>query len=509
MIQGILLTALVLLSAQAGAVQNTYSPGGWPTLHQDAGNRRSVAVTLGTTTYSRQWNALQGATVLTAPTFSPDGQSLYVTTGQASGSSNLHAFTIDGELLWQSAPWSTPDDGVDPCALLSSPIVDSAGDIYLSDCNQLFAFTATGDQKWIITLPAPAADDWAAAGDHPVNAFTTAAFTPAGQILGVTNFGDVMLISRETGEVLNNPYRLPAVSAPYANTVELPDSLLSGGLMDENFKEWAWQLIFGGSMRSANTPAVAASGRMFVVGSSASEGLGALFALDAVDTGDKLQIKEAFTTEIGIGSGSSPALSPAEDRVYVSDEEGWLYSLDTQSGNIAWKVKTNAAAGAAGVADDGTVYALQSSGAAVIAVNRDGSVKWRSQTSALAQTLPDSWLFGNGVESANGNPTITRDAIVVPVMVGYRLPFVAGSLPVASYLVALDIDTGELQRILTPLVDDSSGITAILPDGVLVSSLGAVMTSALAPLKPLVDWLLPTDITMMEVRGGIQLTFPD
>ena len=94
-------------------------------------------------------------------------------------------------------------------------------------------------------------------------------------------------------------------------------------------------------------------------------------------------------------------------------------------------------------------------------------------------------------------------------MIGYRLPFVVGSLPVASYLVALDIDTGELQRILTPLVDDSSGITAILPDGALVSSLGAVMTSALAPLKPLVDWLLPTDITMMEVRGGIQLTFPD
>ena len=509
MIQRTLLAALLLASGTAGAADDVYSPGGWPTLHHDAGNRRSVDVTLGGTTYTRHWNALQGATVLTAPGFSPDGRSLYVTTGQAMGSSNLHAFSIDGTLLWQSAPWSSPDNGIDPCALLSSPIVDTAGDIYISDCNQLFALHASGKQKWTIPLPALAADDWAAAGDHPVNAFTTAAFTPDGQLLGVTNFGDVMLVSRETGAVLNEPYRLPAVSAPYANTVELPDSLLSGGLMDEDFKEWAWQLIFGGSMRSANTPAVASNGRIFVVGSSATEGLGALFALDSVAAGDRLQIREAFTTEIGIGSGSSPALSPQEDRVYVSDEEGWLYSLDTDSGDIVWKLKTNAAAGAAGVADDGAVYALQSSGASVIAVNPDGTVKWRSQTEVLTQSVPESWLFGEATASANGNPTITKDAIVVPVMVGYRLPYVAAPLPVASYLVALDIDTGALQRVLTRLPDDSSGITAVLPDGTLVSSIGAVMTSALAPLKPLVDWLLPEDTQVLAVTGGIQITFPD
>lgn len=503
------LIALVLLPGTVvGSTQDYYSPGGWPTLHHDAGNRRSVDVVLAERPYSRRWNALEGASVLTAPTMSPDGQALYVTTGQGRGSSNLHAFSIEGELLWQSAPWQGPDDGVDPCALLSSPIVDSEGDIYLSDCNQLFAFHPDGLSKWVIPLPLPARDDWQAAGEHPVNAFTTAAFTPQGHLLGVTNFGDVLLVDRASGRVLNQPWRLPALAAPYAHTVELPDSLLSNGLMDEDFKEWAWQLIFGGSMRSANTPAVAADGRIFVVGSSATEGVGALYGLDVYNAGDALAIRAGFVTEIGIGSGSSPALSPGEDRVYVSDEEGWLYSLDTHSGEIIWRVKTNAAAGAAGVGDDGTVYALQSSGAAVIAVDRNGEVRWRSQTDQLARQQPESWLFGAALASGSGNPTITRDAIVVPILVGYELPFVAASLPIASHLVALDIDTGQLQRVLADLPDDSSGITALLPDGTLVSSIGAVVTSALAPLKPLLDWLLPADTEVLEVTGGMQVSFP-
>lgn len=503
---------LVILAMLPGAAlsspQGYYSPGGWPTLHHDAGNRRSVDIELGDRRYARRWRALEGATVLTAPTLSPDGRAMYVTTGRGKGSSNLHAFSIEGQLLWQAKSWQDPRDGIDPCALLSSPVVDHDGDIYLSDCNQLFALHADGREKWTIPLPLPAKGDWIAAGEHPVNAFTTAAFTPDGHLLGVTNFGDVMLVDRDNGQVLNKPYRLPAVNAPYARTVELPDSLLSGGLMDENFKEWAWQLIFGGSMRSANTPAVAESGRIFVVGSSSTEGVGALFGLDVLPGDDALEIQAAFITEIGIGSGSSPALSPTEDRVYVSDEEGWLYSLDTQTGKIIWKVKTNAAAGAAGVGDDGTVYALQSSGAAIIAISREGEIEWRSDTAQLAANYPASWLFGAAMESASGNPTITRDAIIVPILVGYHLPFIPTSLPIASHLVALDIETGHLLRVVTTLPDDSSGITALLPDGTLVNSIGAVVTSALAPLKPLLNWLLPADTEMLDATGGIQVTFP-
>ena len=504
-----ILALTLTFSAAAGiASESSYSPGGWPTLHHDPGNRRAVNAQVLGRRYS-SWNALQGASVLTAPVTSPDGQQIYATTALPSGNSNLHAFSIDGELLWQSSPWSDAFNGIDPCAFLSSPIVDRGGDIYISDCNQLFAFKPDGSEKWTIPLPAPREDDWKAAGDHPVNAFTTAAFTADGKLLGVTNFGDVLIVDRATGAVLNQAYRLPSLLSPYSRTVELPDSLLANGLMDIQFKEWAWQLIFGGSMRSANTPAVSKSNRVFVVGSSQREGIGALFGLDITGQEGQLQIQEAFITEIGIGSGSSPALSPGEHQVYVSDEEGWFYCLSTDSGEILWKVKTTAAAGAAGVGPDGTVYALQQSGSAVVAIRPDGEILWHSDTSSLNADLPASVLFGDPVQAANGNPTITSDAVVVPIITGYALPFTVASIPVSSHVVALDLETGKLVEKVITLIDDSSGITGVLPNGSLVNSLGAVMTSAMAPLKPLVDLLLPGNIEMLATTAGIQVSLPE
>ncbi|MEZ5569120.1 MAG: PQQ-binding-like beta-propeller repeat protein [Halioglobus sp.] len=503
-----LITTLLALISVSAMAQPPYSPGGWPTLHFDAGNRRAVSVGVVSNHY-KTWSALSGASVLTAPVISPDGGALYVTTGLARGRSNLHAFSLQGELLWQSAPWQDAGTGVDPCALLSSPIVDAEGDIYLGDCNQLFAFTAEGAVKWVIDLPPPAPGDWIAAGAHPVNALTTAAFTTDGHLTGVTNFGDVILVDRATGEQLNKPFRLPSELSPYADTYPMPDSLLGDGMIDANFREWAWQVIFAGNMRSANTPAVARSGRMFVVGSSGRPGIGALFGLDVDNAVTPRAVRVAFATDIGIGSGSSPALSPDESQVYVSDEAGWLYAIDSVDGSIAWKVKTAAAAGAAAVGPDGRVYALQVYPApAVIAVGADGEVLWESDTASLAADMPRSALLGEPVVVANGNPTVTADAVLVPVILGYRLNVLKVNLPVRSALVALDLDTGKAVAELVNLADDSSGITAVLPDGTLVNSLGGLQTSATSPLSPLMNVILPGDTRMLPPRGGIQVSIP-
>ena len=208
----LLCAAIAVLTGSVAVAAGTYSAGGWSTLHQDSGNRRYVDVDTVSLDY-RVWQALAGATVLTAPTTSPDGRQIYVTTGMTKGHSNLHAFSIDGELLWQSDPWQSADEGVDPCAFLSSPIVDEAGDLFVSDCNQLFAFTFDGEVKWKTALPSIQSGDWMAAGTHPVNAFTTAVFTRDGHLLGVTNFGDVVVVDRTTGEGINQAYRLRGVHA--------------------------------------------------------------------------------------------------------------------------------------------------------------------------------------------------------------------------------------------------------------------------------------------------------
>jgi outer membrane protein assembly factor BamB len=504
----LLCAAIAVLTGSVAVAAGTYSAGGWSPLHQDSGKRRYVDVDTVSLDY-RVWQALAGATVLTAPTTSPDGRQIYVTTGMTKGHSNLHAFSIDGELLWQSDPWQSADEGVDPCAFLSSPIVDEAGDLFVSDCNQLFAFTFDGEVKWKTALPSIQSGDWMAAGTHPVNAFTTAVFTRDGHLLGVTNFGDVVVVDRTTGEVINQAYRLRGVLPPYAETVSMPASVFANDFMDSDFREWAWQLIFGGSMRSANTPAVAQSGRVYVVGSSVQKGFGSLYALDlsASDTG--VLVEESFVTDIGLGSGSSPTLSPDEDRVYVSDGGGWLYSIDAVSGAIVWKVKTSATAGAAAVGGDGVIYALQAYAPALVAVDPQGTVLWESDFSLLAhEQLPVSLFLGDPVATGNGNPTVTGDAVLVPVVYGYQIPMTDITVPVRSVVAAVDLKTGEAMTDVVSLPGDSSGITAVLQDGTLVSSIGDATTSAVSPLKPIMDLLLPKNLTVMDATGGIQVAIP-
>ena len=499
----------LLIVAFSAAAENVYSPGGWATLHRGPANQKLVEGVSPAEHY-RTWTALAGAAVLTAPTLSPDGRVFYVTTGRAPGAHNLHAFSIEGEALWQAEAWSSPSQGVDPCAILSSPIVDREGDLYIGDCNQLFAYRPDGELKWIAELPPAQQGDWQAAESLPINALTTAVFTSQGHVFGVTNFGDVVLFDRETGRTLLEPTRLPGLLPPASSRVPMPDSVFGSGLVDPEIRVWVWQLLFGGAMRSANTPAVnLESGRIFVAATSVNEGQGALYGLDLVPAAGGYQLEIAFATDMGIGSGSSPSLSPAGDRVYVSDEEGVFYAVGASSGEIFWRVQTKAASAAAAVGANGDIYSLQAFGPALIAITPDGHVKWQSDLQALADArLPSSWLLGDPVPIGNGNPTVLDRVVLVPVTYGYethlgrRIPW-----PVESALVAVDLESGVGVRDVVSLPDDSTGITAVLPSGTILNSLGTALTSGVRSLAKL-EWLLPGDRRLLTGRGGLQISLP-
>jgi outer membrane protein assembly factor BamB len=82
----------------------------------------------------------------------------------------------------------------------------------------------------------------------------------------------------------------------------------------------------------------------------------------------------------------------------------------------------SAAAAAAAVGSDGTVYALQARAPALVALSPEGVVRWESDLSALAtHNLPSSWLLGEPVAVGNGNPTVLKDHVLVPVVYGYEL----------------------------------------------------------------------------------------
>ncbi len=503
--------ALLLLVAVTSSADHVYSPGGWATLHRSAANRKLVEDVAPVEAY-RVWNALEGAAVLTAPTLSPDGGTLYATTGKAQGHSNLHAFSLDGEPRWSAPAHASPTEGVDPCAILSSAIVDRDGDVYVSDCDQLFAFHGDGRAKWTIDLPAPRADDWQPSETLPINAFTTAVFTREGHLLGVTNFGDVVVVDRQTGAAVVPPTRLPG-RLPPRSPMRQPPTLFHDDLVDPEILDWSWQLLFGGAMRSANTPAVdLESGRIFVAATSVREGFGALYGLDLVPSASgatPLEVRIAFATDMGPGSGSSPALSPDATRVYVSDEEGEFYAIDARSGAVRWHVGTKSTSAAAAVGADGTIYSLQAHGPTLVAIDRAGYVKWQSDLEALAAAaLPRSLLLGAPTAVGNGNPTVVGGEVFVPVLYGYKFSF-DRDIPfaVSSSLVAVDAETGRGVRDVVALADDSTGITAVLPDGTIMSSLGTALTSATAPLQAL-EWLLPGDRTILRATGGIQVSRP-
>jgi len=512
------LAAIAMTVAAGPEVQaeNVYSPGGWATLHRGPANRKLVPdVTLADDYHI--WTALEGSAVLTAPTMSPDGRTLYVTTGRAAGHSNLHAFDLDGELLWQSEPWQDPSHGVDPCAILSSAIVDDQGDVYIGDCNQLFAFRPDGSVKWVVDLPSIQEGDWKASESIPINALTTAVFTRDGHVLGVTNAGDVIVVDRATGRSVAEPLRLPGLVPALSTAVAMPESVFSEGLVDPEIREWAWQLLFGGAMRSANTPGVdLESGRVFVAATSTNEGKGALYALDLIPhgrdgpDGETIEIAIAYATEMGPGSGSSPSLSPSGDAVYVSDEVGVFYAVDVESGDLRWQVQTKSTSAAAAVGANGDIYSLQAYGPALVAITQAGSIRWQSDLQALADAaLPSSWLLGDPVAIGNGNPTVVGGVVLVPVAYGYettlgrRIPWL-----VHSSLVAIDAATGKGLRDVVMLADDSTGITSVLPDGTIINSLGTAITSGLAPLVGIADWVLPGDLHLLRAVGGIQVSRP-
>jgi len=517
--------ALTFFSGAPAGAEDFYSPGGWSTLHSGPANRKWVAEAPLPANY-QTWTALEGAAVLTAPTMSPDGRTLFVTTGRSAGHSNLHAYDLDGELRWRSPPWQDADQGVDPCAILSSAIVDRDGDVYLGDCNQLFAFRPDGQVKWVVPLPLAREGDWKPSDQLPVNALTTAILTREGFILGVTNFGDVIVVDRETGQSVADAFRLPGHLPSASTVVPKPDSVFSDGLVDPEIREWAWQLLFGGAMRSTNTPAVdLASGRVFVAATSTVEGQGALYALDltpvsgmgtsedhlgGVDRVDRVAISIAFATDMGPGSGSSPSLSFEADVVYVSDEAGLFYAIDARTGAIRWQVQTKSTAAAAAVGGNGDIYSLQAYGPALIAITKEGRIRWQSDLKALAESaLPSSWLLGDVVAIGNGNPTVVGDVVLVPIAYGYetrlgrRIPWL-----VSSSLVAIDVETGIGLRDVIRLADDSTGITAVLPDGTILNSLGTAITSGIAPLAGIADWLLPKGLHLLSPLGGVQVSRP-
>ena len=495
-----------------------YADTEWSSVHSGPRNDNFVDTGLALQ-FEPKWTALEGAATVVAPTVGPEGN-VYQTTGQAPGTSGLHAFDRDGNLLWKTPAWQSPDD-FDSCSIWNAAIIDESGDLYVSDCNQFWAFHSDGEVKWVIDLP-PAPDDApfqdSAAG--PINSFVTGIFTKDGSVGGVTLFGDIVIVNRLDGSLAAPVASLPG--GPALPGRPTTPTLWGKGLVDPGIIEPLNALFFAGIFESVNTPAVdPKSGRIFVTGTDVTPGLGALYGVDfkaghppmklprgKIVSGKMGEIEFAFASMIGPGSGSSPALSPDGTAAYVSDDSGLLFSIDTATGETNWSIDLAAEPGSAAVGGDGTIYVLAGQ---LAAINPDGTLKWFSDVSErIDDVLPPDPDFVSRVAIANGIPGVTNNALMLPCIFQYIYLFQGVQpvpVPVFQTYIPIDPETGRMIDGAEPYfgaLGSNEAFVVPLRDGDVLLNSGDFVTTVSAGLNPLIAPLLPEGFETLSASGGLE-----
>jgi len=447
-----------------------YADTAWATVHGDSRNS-DYSPFFASTELTQKWGALDGATMFLSPTVGPEGH-VYATTGRGEGYSHLHCFDRDGNLLWESAVQQSLDD-LDYAASINAPIVDTEGDVYVGDLNQLWAFHPNGEVKWVTNIA-----ELGATGH-----FVTPIFSKEGLVGGISTDGKVMFFDRETGLLAGSVLDLPGVPGPVGDAA--PPGIMGGGLLEPSFIQPMWNLIWGKEIEVANTPAVSPeTGRIFISAGGPTPESGVLYGIDTAPDGPTI----AFTAPMGPGSGTSPALSPDSSLVYAADDAGVMYAVDAETGEVVWEMADTMAAASPAVGPDGTVYSYSVS--TIVALDgQDGTIKWKKDYDSFAEDYLPEPSTGFRTSRVNCVLTLSPGIIWAAINADYATE-IAGQvapIPHKSLLVAIDTADGTILGVST-LRDTSSALTEPDADGVVYASLSGIANSvyyyALNPALP-------------------------
>jgi outer membrane protein assembly factor BamB len=499
-----------------------YADSEWTTIHATSRNNDYVETTIAQR-YERKWKVLEGAATVMGPSIGPEGN-LYISTPSLKGTSALYAFDSEGNTLWESEPWNGPTD-LDSCAGYQTPIVDTEGDVYVGDCNQLWSFSADGTLRWVVDLPEPPEGAaWQTIDAAPVNSFVTAFFSKDGSVGGITIWGDIFLASRTDGALVAPVTKMPGSVAvsdedlPQGLGIGPPPGLWAPDFMDQDMISPIWY-IFDGVTPGANTPAVEPNtGRIFATGFSEAldDDLGALYGFDFApgSPGELGTIEVAINFVMGPGSGSSPGITADGSTVYVSDGEGMLYSVNAATGEENWSIQTGGQPASPSVGPDGKIYLL--GGNAGSAYNPNGTEAWVANLDDLAETLlppldPSATTLTGPTTFNNAIPTITDSGILTTVTVGYEFDLGRQApVPVMQIVILLDADTGEPVEGHEFFEADDTVDGFVIPslEGTIYVNQGALASSIVSTVSSLFEDELPEGVTVMTPIGGLQAYAP-
>jgi outer membrane protein assembly factor BamB len=309
----------------------------WSAIHADGRNSDFAAIA-GPSALEPAWTYETGGLITVGPTSDPDGR-VYLTDN--AGPCHLQALEgATGERVWCT-------EELDLGAAISSALVDRDGRLFVADSQALHAFDRDGVLLWespIVGVP------------------LSAQLTPMGNVVLVTNIGQVHVIDRDTGE----------------RAVPVRELIPGRGF---TLAESLWPCARGlPGCPSANTIAVhPETGRIFLTWWEPGAPKASVRALD-VDEGADMGITDAWSNDaLPNGSGSSPTLSADGRRLYVTDGVDSLHALDVEDGSVVWSYRIGwNAGGSPSVSPDGLV--MPAGAGATLAVSDEGDrgvLAWR------------------------------------------------------------------------------------------------------------------------------------
>lgn len=448
-----------------------YMQSMWPAGHRDSANTDYVPTTL-RSAYELEAHVLEGHPIFWPPSIGAGGTS-YVTTGAPEGESHLFALTPDGEIIWSAPPQRSLDD-LDSFAIMNAPTIDRAGDIYVGDRNQLWAFRPDGSVKWVVDLE-PYGVDWG---------FMTVVISRQNYVGGVSTNGKVLFFWSHDGKLATPPLDLPGGAGPTPED-EPPEGLWQG-LMDPALIPFLFNLIQGWELEVANTPALhPETGRLYITAAGRTPDTGVLYGIDITD--DALTI--AFEAPMGGGSGTSPAISQDGNTVYAVDERGRMIAIDAHTGARRWQSAEGGGGSASpSVGADETIFTPFQDH--IIAYGPDGSVRWeKSYDDLCASRLPAAsglWgvLLSKPVAFIDSILTVGPRSGWMNVVCGYHLPrFLSKSertrvpIPQESLFVTFGLEDGSVLGQPVPLPETSEGFITPLTNGKAAVTTSGAITS--------------------------------
>lgn len=467
-----------------------YAATTWSAVHGDSRNSDYVPVVT-SSNVEVKWHVLEGAIFFAPPTVGPEGN-VYVLSGRGKGTSALHAFDRDGNLLWESEPYNSIDD-LDSLAEVSSPTIDTDGDLYVSDLNQLWAFHSDGTVKWVTDLAA-----------HNVSGPFVSCILTGGFVGGIGVNGQVMLVNHDDGSLAVPVLDLPGGASPPGI---LPPGLWEGGLIDPERRQMIWDILRGYIYEVANTPAVhPETGRIYILGAGRTEEEGNFYGIDLIDG----QLEIAFETKVSAGSGTSPTLSNDSAIVYAAGGDGVMYALDSMTGDILWAEDLGTAAASPAVGPDGTLYSL--SVGRLVAMNPNGTVKWSRNYDSLADDrldlVPAEGIIETGIPAAfvDSAVSISAKKLWFALVLGYKATIGEFVFPSQTILVAASPENGDIIAVYD-LPESCEAIASIDANGQLYVTFQTI-TSSIMYHGGFND-MVPPDAQIKTVpRGGIMCFGP-